>query len=246
VADKMFATIYVLCYGDHLDLHQRVMESLKKYAPLDEVKVVVWGNELSERCQQYLQAVVKTFPEHWYRAYEGNMPKYQVMHHLWHENPDTKPTTPWILWLDDDTYITAADWWEKTIGHIRLKYNENICYVGDHWYVHHLPGQEQFIKGAAWYKEQPWEMLPTRSRRVKKPGVTFATGSYVWLRTDVMRQLAWPDKRLIHNGGDTLLAEAIRQQGLPSHKFKYGVAVNKAKRRGRSDKPAGSKVNTRR
>ena len=89
-------------------------------------------------------------------------------------------------------------------------------------------------------------MLPTRRRGVTKPGVSFMTGGYVWLRTDIMRQLDWPDERLNHNGGDTLLGEAIRQQGLPRHHFDYGVAVNKAKRRGLSERPAGSKQNVRR
>jgi hypothetical protein len=61
-----------------------------------------------------------------------------------------------------------------------------------------------------------------------------------------MKQLDWPDPRLNHNGGDTLLGEAIRQQQLPRHAFHYGVKINKYKRRGFREKPAGSISNVRR
>jgi hypothetical protein len=83
-------------------------------------------------------------------------------------------------------------------------------------------------------------MCPTKKPGVKAPGITFATGGYWWLRTDVIRQLDWPDERLSHNGGDTLLGEAIRQQGWPFHKNNYGVKVNAAPRRGLHEAPAGS------
>jgi hypothetical protein len=222
------------------------MHSLARYLPPGEAKVVVWGNELSQRCAKMISATMGAFEEHWWQAYEGNMPKYQVMRHLWHENPETVPTTPWVLWFDDDTHIVAPDWWEKTRAFLEAKKAENICYAGFKWYKHHEPGQAEFIEAAEWYKGVPWEQCPTRRKGVRKPGITFANGAYFWLRSDVMRQINWPDPRLVHNGGDTLLGEAIRQQGLPFHELKYGVKGNDARRRGRSDTPAGSKKGGRR
>ena len=241
----MFATIHILCYGDYYDMHKRLFHSLQRYLPADEARVVVWGNQLSKRCQDLVYSSLKPFHDPWACMFDGNKPKYEVMRELW-TCPTTAPQTPWTLWLDDDTHIVAPDWWEKTKGIIESKKSENICYAGFKWYVHHLPGQEQFIRESEWYQGRPWEMCPTRNRKVKKPGITFANGAYVWLRTDVLKQLNWPDPRLVHNGGDTLLGEAVRQQGLPFHEIKYGVKGNDAKRRGRSDKPAGSNVDTRR
>lgn len=241
-----FVTIYILCYGDFVALHRRVLASLARFLPRGEARVIVWGNQLSQQAQRLVHASVGAFEEHWYKAHHTNLPKYQVMRHLWHEHPDTIPHTPWVLWLDDDTHITKQDWWPKTKAFIESKKDENICYVGEKWFVHHLKGQAEFIEQAKWYKGVPFQQHPTRKRGVTRPGIAFATGAYVWLRTDVMRQLDWPDERLVHNGGDTLLGEAIHQQGLPFHKFNYGVAVNKARRRGRSDRPAGSTENVRR
>lgn len=170
--------------------------------------------------------------------YDENIPKYVRMRYtfqrLLNENVD------WLVWFDDDSWIEKADWLPKTLAYLEAKKHENVCYVGQPWYVHHLPGQWEFIQQSSWYRGKPPEIIKD------KPGVNFAQGAYWWLRADVARQLAWPDIRLSHNGGDTLLGEAVRQQGLPFHKFYYGVRVNDAPRRGVSETPAGSIVDTRR
>lgn len=239
----MLATIYVLCYGNYIDLHRRLFSSLAARLPTGEARVVVWGNQLGDRSLDYVWSSVRSFNDHWFNASSENVPKYKVMRQLWH-GVGTAPTTPWILWLDDDTYITQPDWWRKTSDFLRSK--EDASYVGQIWYVHHLPGQWEFISKSSWFKGKPPEQVPTRKKGVTQPGVKFATGSYVWLKTDVMKQLDWPDARLNHNGGDTLLGEAVRQLGLPRYHYDYGVMVNKAKRRGFHEKPAGSDVNVRR
>ena len=126
------------------------------------------------------------------------------------------------------------------VRYIEDRTKENICYVGQPWFVHHLPGQWEFMQRATWFKGRPSELI------LGKPGVNFATGSYWWLRADVQTSIDWPDVRLGHNGGDTLLGEAIYQNGLPFHKCDYGVKVNAGKRRGYSETPAGATVDTRR
>lgn len=240
---SMFATVYVLCYGNYITIHRRVLNSLVRYLPHDEARVVVWGNELGSVSRGYIEAALRSFKSSWFYAYDGNMPKYKVMRKLWHEDQETAPQTPWILWLDDDTYISQPDWWKKTQDFLGER--ADTQYAGQLWYVHHLPGQWDFIKESSWFKGVPPEMLPTRAGP-PKPGIRFATGSYLWLRTDTMRLLNWPDQRLNHNGGDTLLGEAVRQHGVPRRHCAYGVLVNKAKRRGFSEKPAGSSIDTRR
>ena len=231
-----FVTIYCLLYGNFHELHKRLLSSLFKRLPYDIADVVIWCNTV---CPETIEWLGKHIRVDWIWINSGtNVPKYEVMRRLFHER--ALPETPWLLWFDDDTHIVADDWWYKTVEYIEARQAENICYVGQHWYVHHLPGQEEFIKAAKWYKGVPSELHATRNPKVRKPGIKFATGSYVWLRTDVMTQLGWPDLRLVHNGGDTLLGEAVRQQGLPRHDFHYGVKVNDGKRRGLSEIPAGS------
>jgi len=241
-----FVTIYALLYGNDLALHTRLLRSLFAYTPLDQAVIRLWCNTIGKPSQKLVMGFKEKHgsADFEYLFSEENKPKYKAMRLMFHEMETWKPQTPWILWFDDDSYIDKSDWWQKTTGHIARV--PNCSYVGQSWYVHHLPGQWDFIKQATWFKGKPTEMCATRTPGIKSPGITFAQGAYWWLRTDVMKQIDWPDVRLSHNGGDTLLGEAVRQQGLPFTAFNYGVAVNKAKRRGLSEKPAGSKVNTRR
>jgi GT2 family glycosyltransferase len=233
----MFATVYVLFYGKYHNLHKRMIDGLRQYLPRDDARLVCWANTVCNETMSELFKLQAHFTTQC-RVVDSNenVPKYRVMRKLYHEQEP--PQTPWILWMDDDTYIMRPNWWSKTKAF--LKSDPKICYVGQKWYVHHEAGQWDFIKASPWFRGKKPEMLPTRQKGVKKPGVWFMTGGYVWLRTDVMKSLDWPDQRLNHNGGDTLLGEAIRQQGLPRHHFDYGVMVNKAKRRGLSEAPAGA------
>jgi hypothetical protein len=238
-----FATIYGLLYGSDHRLHTRFLQSLYRFAPFDEVVFHFWCNTVCKQTQDLLRRYVRDGMPATYYFSEENVKKYKLMRDLFHHT--AQPDTPWIVWFDDDSYIDKGDWWSKTKAHI-TKTGDDCYYMGQPWYVHHLPGQWDFIRAASWFKNKPPELCPTRNKKVKKPGITFAQGAYWWLRTDIMTMLDWPDPRLNHNGGDTLLGEAIRQQGLPLTKFHYGVAINKAKRRGFHEKPAGSTVDARR
>ena len=167
-------------------------------------------------------------PHNWHiRSSTDNRKKYKAMRILFDDLKET-PHVKWALWFDDDAWIKSGSWWEDTSKFIDEHKSENICYVGHPWTVNLLEGQKDFIKSQPWYKGLPFE-----SR------VSFHQGSYVWLRTDVIRQLDWPIKELNHNGGDVLLGEAIRQQGLPRHAYSKGVAINDSKRRGFSEAPLG-------
>ena len=226
--------IFCLCYGPHMDLHERLFNSLKRSVPKG-VWVFPWLNEVPE-------GTINIFGSHESRNWQlrnmysdRNEPKYKVMRKLFHDQALQSAITPfkWFVWFDDDSHVIKDDWWEKTTNFLAEHEKENVCYVGQTWLWHWRPGQWDFVTRAKWYKNKPPELIKGR------PGIKFATGAYWWLRTDVVKLLDWPDERLSHNGGDTLLGEAIRQNGLPRHNFSYGVKVNDARRRGRSDKPAG-------
>jgi len=144
-----------------------------------------------------------------------------------------EPPVEWYVWFDDDSHVTKNDWFSHMKKYIDEKKKENICYIGEAWNVPWLAGQWDFIAKSKWYKGKQPDIVKG------KPGIHFATGGYWWLRRDIADQLDWSDERLTWAGGDTLLAEAIRQQGLPFHRYKYGVKINDSKRRGVSMAPAG-------
>ena len=241
----MIATIFALFYGDYHNLHARLLNSLKQYGPVEQVRYRFWLNQVCTKTQRMLDNLM-IGRDMRLRVSKENVPKYAVMRDMFEADKQLDPQPEWFIWFDDDSYVTHADWWPKTLEYIQQHRAENICYMGQSWYVHHLPGQFEFIEAADWYTGVPWELCPTKTPRVRKPGVSFAQGAYWWLRRDIREKINWPDPRLVHNGGDTLLGEAIRQQSLPFHKFHYGVKLNDAQRRGRNDKPAGALVNVRR
>lgn len=221
-------SIYGLLYGDYPGLHQRFLTSVVTRARAHNASFCVWCNQVGLATKTALHGL----PFIVVHSAE-NVPKYKAMRMLFEMYP---PRHPWIVWFDDDSYVERLDWFESTKRYVESRQHQNICYFGQPWFVHHLPGQWEFVKKMPWFRGRPPEMIKG------KPGITFAQGAYWGLRDDMRRLLDWPPTGhgLSHNGGDTLLGEAIRQQGLPFHKFHYGVKINDAKRRGRSEAPAGS------
>lgn len=220
--------VLALLYGNHPELHRRLITSLKS-ALRPGMTTWLWLNQV---CQPTFD-LLSTQREFALDVSSTNVPKYQVMRRQYDRIAAGR--FKWVLWLDDDTHFTRPDALEAAMKNIDKRAAENICYMGERWFVAYLAGQEEFIKQSSWYRGVPFD----RVGRAKKPGINFVTGGYAWLRFDVLKKLNWPDPRLVHNGGDTLLAEAVRQQGLKLHHYNFGVKVNDAKRRGISDPPAG-------
>lgn len=221
--------VCALLYGDYPELHNRLIGSMLTAIP-PATRVKFWLNQV---CQSTFDLVMK-LPANYeiHTTCPNNTPKYQAMRQMFQSVKEG--AWRWVLWLDDDTWFNKPDWFKVTADYLERKQMENICYVGQTWFVHHLPGQEKFIADSPWYHGRPSELIQG------KPGVNFHTGGYVLLRTDLLKRLDWPDVRLSHNGGDTLLGSAVWQLGWPRHHFDYGIKVNDAKRRGRSEAPAGS------
>ncbi len=228
-----FATIFCLCYGqEHFALHKRLLESLWDNAPMPSTEIRVWLNDVSQSTRAIAQGAHKVYDNG-----TANLGKYQAMRKMFND-PEHPIETPWVVWFDDDSYVTDSSWFQTTCDFIRS--NPEVQYFGQQWFVHHLKGQWDAIQNAKWFNGLPPALIKGR------PGIHFATGGYVWLRTSLMRALDWPDIRLNHNGGDTLLGEACRQAGRPVRAFDKGVKVNDAKRRGHHETPFGSKENVRR
>lgn len=222
--------ICALLYGDHFDLHMRLLNSFKEAVP-KETPVTIWCNQVGTITAELLGAMDRP---NWHIIMgEGNTPKYKAMASMFKPLKAPGSWPRWVVHFDDDSYITDPDWFKTMAEYIAR--NPKAVYIGQPWQVKHLPGQMEFIKRSKWYKGRQEQVVKGA------PGVTFAQGAYWWLRVDVLKQLDWPDPRLVRNGGDTLLAVALHQNGYKLHNCSFGVKVNDAKRRGLSEAPAGCK-----
>jgi hypothetical protein len=237
----MKIAVYGLIYGDYHKLHKRFAESL--FIAMSsgtngvEFKTTIWGNQPCTETVVMMKKLER--PDFKFVPDKRNTPKYTLMREKLFNLADPD-SFDWMVWFDDDSWLTNPYLWVESM--LRLVYgkkDENICYIGEPWWWHWRAGQWDFVKQSTWFKGVPPE-LDHKGR----PRVTFAQGGLWWLRSDVRKMLDWPDARLSHNGGDTLLGEAIRQQSLPFHKVhksKHGFRTNDAERRGLSEKPAGQR-----
>jgi hypothetical protein len=99
---------------------------------------------------------------------------------------------------------------------------------------HRLWRRDQFIldwiRAAKWYQGLPC------LRGVDREGneaaeFSFAAGGFWAARTDVLRQLDWPDPRLVQAYEDFLLGEALRQNQFQIGSFYHGISMHDAPRR---------------
>lgn len=221
---------FLLLFGDDAKLQAQALDNIKERLPEHAQRSVrVWCNAVCAPTLERLRSEPFTVFES-----EVNVPKYILMRSFFDRGIDQ----PWILWLDDDTRLDDG-WWGTTEAYIQSKAKDNVCFVGPCWFTHDIMGRTEFIKAAPWYRGLPWDMAKNG-----RPVINFPIGGYWWLRRDVREMIDWPDNRLSHNGGDTLLAEAVRQQGLPFHKFAEKVKVQilgagPEGRRGIKERPAG-------
>jgi len=221
-------TIFMLVYGDYHKLHRATLEAFmrQKYS---NARVRLWLNVV---CLETLDWLLTVVPKDWllYISSE-NVPKYKVMWKLFND-PVNPIETPWITWFDDDI-VTTPEWFSGALGFIAG--DPHISFFGAQFWRPHSSGVKHWLKTARWYKRQPFSAYQGTN------GIWFIRGSYWWLETAVMRQLDWPDPRLVHNGGDTALSEAILQLKLKQREYYLGTSTDFAPRRGRSDRPAGCK-----
>jgi len=230
--------IFTLLYGPHVDLHRRLLASFRRCVPRD-VPMNIWFNQAPDETKGLVEELRQHFPKIELFTRGDNCPKYLAMREMFRGFKEVNERgfhpyeEDWAVWFDDDSHIVEPDWYLQTSAYLASKHADG-AYVGQPWFVHWKEGQWDWVKTQPWYRDRPSEMIKGQ------PGVNFAQGAYWLLKAGLIRLLDWP-LNLNHNGGDVMLGEAVYQQGLPFHKFWYGVKVNDAKRRGFAESPVGCK-----
>ena len=217
-------TICMLLYGDYPDIHNEAIRGLL-HSDLSNAEVRIWCNAI---CRDTFRLLLR-MPALGWRIYvnSANKPKYKLMRDIF--NDKRSPiTTPWVTWLDDDTLLQKKSWAIETEAFLRR--SPSVDYCGRETNGRYYKGGYELVKASPWYKQVPF------GKGISK----HVYGAYWWMKTEVMRALDWPDKRLSHNGGDWLLSEALLQQGYKQVSFYDGVKIQiRAPRRGLSEVSLG-------
>lgn len=229
--------VCVLCYGDHFDLIERCVSSIRestRYPGVSQLRIGM--NAVTPDVRNYLieeargfNVPVLLFAE----SNNENVGKYPLMRQMLRY---ADPQQQHVMWFDDDSCIkkpTPPDLW-KTIS----TYLVDAEMVGS---VYRLQGtwsgnQKNVIRQQPWYTGKEW---PDGYK------VKFATGGWWAARMSLIKKHDYPFVDMHHNGGDAILGELLYQQNYRLFHYNKHVAINadaqqqesRAPRRGLSTRP---------
>jgi len=247
VAPREF-TIAALFYGDHPDLARRCLGSILANVPPFVVATIRLGlNAISPATRVVLDELQAQYQANWtFIEYEaaaaGPVPttKYPTMRRILYD-PVQPIQTPYLVWFDDDSYIETTGHQVASLWHEELRAG-TVDLLGSKYTMALRGGQVPWIRAQPWYGGR--EVYPFMK-------VSFRTGGWWIARVAALHRFDYPWSGLNHNGGDVMLGELCRQQGLRmatiSPLLKSIMRINAdpfgresaATRRGYSERPIG-------
>lgn len=239
-------TVCTLIYGPYIDLHQRVLNSIVRNTDPKMLKLRVGMNEVCKETREWLEKFKQSHGDISMRFYDSpeNIKKYPMMRRMFHD-PENPIDTRWLVWLDDDSHIVEKDWLIKLSHCMRENYERGCNMYGKRYFYEISNSHVEWIQAAGWYGKRPFRLHEKIDKKTGKkkirPKVDFATGGFWAVETSWVREWDWPDVRINHNGGDVMMGEAIYQTGGDVKNWDYGVKISDAKRRGFSEKIAGTR-----
>lgn len=236
--------VLTLMYGEYPQMHARFLQRLVASLPPD-VEIRIGLNAVGEKSLDLLSqhtgvapaelsggvAGQPTIAGRWqvYTDKNTNRLKYPVMREMLRDL-----SADYFVWLDDDTMLPGnTQWWD--FGAERM--SEGAQYMGKEFVCKYAGRQLETVKQRPWYRGKAPEMT-----HGAYPTFRFYVGGFWLLAVPLANELDWPDPIIRHNGGDTLLGEAVRQVGGKKVHFPvetYGIAIDSEKRRGHRELPAG-------
>jgi hypothetical protein len=240
-------SICVLLYGDHPDLAKRCLASLGAALPYADGRIQDIRLALNVACKATKDYVDRWSQEMWsaqrlrilHYVPDRQVGKYPLMRRMFYDADE--PLADLAMWFDDDSYIDVCldDWWGDIFRRM-----EGCHMIGQSkWYMPVQGKQWDWIKTQPWYNRDAG--LPEKFRG--RLSFRFCQGAWWVIRRTVLEHLNWPVMELNHNGGDSMLGEALRHQGFQMGFFDRGLRINadekgrhsKAKRRGMSEPAVG-------
>lgn len=234
-------TICVLCYGDHTELARKTIESIRHNFDRGRYRLRIGANAVCDETNAYLEELRAAGEIDLLDISETNINKCPMMRRLF-----ASVETEFIWWFDDDSYVVKPDALSRRLEIARSAPPETVMwghvfFFGNERDFSYATDVVGFVRRAPWYRGQEppsWEPGGKGEQDFQGKGTGdgrwfFATGGCWFIRTRAVRDLDWPDPRLIKRGDDVFLAEAIRQQGWRCKDIgPCGVAISTAPRRG--------------
>lgn len=238
-------TICVLTYGDFLRLTRRCLDSILRHCVRSQYRLVVGANAVAPATADYLAALVTEGRIDRLVSSPVNLHKSPMMRRMF-EGIETE----FVWWFDDDACVGDEDTFAALLATAHQAPEEVVMWGRRMFCEHPVAFWEgdavAFVRSAPWYRGLPppsWRVggkgeMNYRSRGTGNGIWDFVLGSCWLIRTSALRQIDWPDPRLVILGDDVFLGEAIRQQGWRCAEFEKGVAIPQEPRRWRLE-PGG-------
>jgi ADP-heptose:LPS heptosyltransferase len=216
-------TVCVLCYGPHTDLAKKCLTSLLNSVPAERLDIRVATNMAAQSTIDYLH----TLPLRKLYINSENRFKYPVMREMFND-PACPITTPYLLWLDDDTYVVRPDWLSNLCDVIVRNHQFNYRMYGSpmyhdlSMYAKHGHRPDLWFRQASWNRGVPFRVRGSNRAATNGSVIDFAVGWCWALHTETMRIANIPDPRLQHNGGDITIGAQLQQAGYRLHAWNKG------------------------
>ena len=230
--DPFKVTICVICYGHHAELAKRFLTHLYRYTRPDCFTLRIGLNAACEETLELANTTAREYGNIWVHSESQNIFKSPLMAKLLSLKPID---TNWVIWFDDDSFPYRHDWLPGL--KLRIETQPEVAVWGNPFFTDADEGAVRFIRAASWFRGKPFNHSKPSGEWSERPLLSFVEGGFWAARTSVLNALPWPDPRLVQNEDDYIFGEALRQNGYRIGRYKSGVRINQAERRGPWDAP---------
>jgi hypothetical protein len=229
-------TICILGTGDYYHFIRRCVLSVRTHCRRENYKLIVGGNKLSENSRLFLENLRDQGEIDHLILSERNIEKCPMMRQM-----IALVATDYIWWIEDDCQIVSDNALSERLKIVRNSLPEigawgEMAFSNETRLFSYGTDVEGYIKKAPWFKGRTIPASEVVTNENDTPFDErrwfFLSGACVFIRTDVLRILDWPDRALLRISDDIFLSEAMHQNGYKIQGIgPLGVLVNNGPRR---------------
>ncbi len=225
---------------DHYPMITRCLDSILENTDPENYRLHIGCNNLSPRAMEFIDKMVT---EHGAVKYigdamqdrDGNMvyPKYPLMRRIYQATggrQSTREAADWVVWFDDDSYVTSNDWLEKLQDKINA--TPRVHQLGRLRAILLSKNDRQWLRKFPWFNREIGIPRATFENGKTGRAYNFIEGGFYALSRHAINTCSLPDERLFHNRGDWSTGLALLHKGLGVGDFTYGVEIDAEPRRG--------------